>query len=51
MCKTDGWGALHFCAWLNHLEIAQFLINAGANVNLQNHWEQVSSTVISGIGC
>jgi len=40
MCRTDGWGALHFCAWLNHTEMAQFLISKGANVDLQNMWEQ-----------
>ena len=33
-----GWTALHWCARLNHPEIARMLIDAGADVNIQNKY-------------
>jgi ankyrin repeat protein len=33
---TAGWTALHFCASRNHPEIARMLIDAGADLNIQD---------------
>ena len=34
--NNDGWTALHWCAYFNHPEIAKMLLDAGADVNIQN---------------
>ena len=33
-CLTEGWTALHFATDMGHLEVVNYLIQAGADVNL-----------------
>jgi hypothetical protein len=34
LIDSDGWSALHYASWYNHLGVVEWLLNQGANSNI-----------------